>query len=136
MAPQREDLRLLAVFHYVVAGLSLLFSCFPLLYLGIGLAVAFGAFPDDGPDRLPMFVGWLFTGIGAFLLLLVLAYAIAMIAAGRSIARQRNWLFCMVMAGLSCPWFPFGTALGVFTLVVLSKDEVKALFSARRTIAV
>jgi hypothetical protein len=135
MAPPRDDLRLLSVFHYVLAGLSLFCSCFPLLYVGMGLAVAFGALQDDGPDGVPVFVGWLFVGIGLFLLVLVLAYAIALIAAGRSIARQRNWVFCMVVAGLSCPWFPFGTALGVFTLVLLSKAEVKALFSAQRTIA-
>ena len=32
------------------------------------------------------------------------------------------------MAGLECILMPFGTVLGVFTLIVLMRDSVKALF--------
>jgi hypothetical protein len=132
MEPVRDDLRLLSIFHYVLAGFTLLFSCFPLTYIGVGAAIALGAFREAGPDGPPLFVGWIMGGVGIFLLVLLLAYGIAMIVAGRSLADRRRWLFCMIMAGISCPSFPFGTALGVFTLVVLSKPEVKALFTARR----
>jgi hypothetical protein len=36
MNQDREHLRLLAIFHYVVAGLAALFSFFPLLYTTVG----------------------------------------------------------------------------------------------------
>lgn len=133
MTPPRDDLRLLSIFHYLLAGLTLLFSCFPLAYVGMGLAAALGAFDGGGQDALPAVVGWVFVAFGLFLLLLVVADGVGLLVAGRSIARQKHWLFCMIMAGISCAFFPFGTALGMFTLVTLSKPEVKALFTARPT---
>jgi hypothetical protein len=32
------------------------------------------------------------------------------------------------MAGVACMFMPFGTVLGVFTIVVLLRDSVKELF--------
>jgi hypothetical protein len=133
MPPARDDLRLLSIFHFVLAGFTLLFAFVPVVYVGVGVAIAFAGLGEDGLRGAPAFAGWLLVGLGLFLLLLAVAYAVGLIVAGRSIARQHNWLFCMIMAGLSCPSFPFGTALGVFTLVILSKPEVKALFSPQRT---
>lgn len=130
MPPTRDDLRLLSIFHYVLAGLACLFAFFPLVYAGLGIAIAMGALGGGGRNAPPAALGWLFAGVGVFLMLVALAYAVGLVIAGRSLARQRNWLFCMIMAGLSCPWFPFGTALGVFGLIILSKPDVKALFSA------
>jgi hypothetical protein len=34
---QEEQLRLLSIFHYVVAGLSALFACIPIIHLALGL---------------------------------------------------------------------------------------------------
>jgi hypothetical protein len=48
--------------------------------------------------------------------------------AGRCLARARHWTFCVVMAAISCAFFPFGTVLGVFTIVALAKPEAKELF--------
>ncbi len=33
------------------------------------------------------------------------------------------------MAGVACMFMPFGTVLGVFTIIVLLRDSVKELFS-------
>ncbi len=131
----RDDLRLLSVFHYVLAGLTGLFAVIPVLYMGLGIVFVAGVLDEGQPHPPPAFIGWIFVAIGLFLLLLALGFVVALIFAGRSLARPRHWLFCMVMAGLSCAWFPFGTALGVFTLVILSKPEVKALFSAGEPVA-
>jgi hypothetical protein len=43
MNRDREHLRLLAIFHYVVAGLAALFSFFPLLYTTVGAIFIFAA---------------------------------------------------------------------------------------------
>jgi hypothetical protein len=32
------------------------------------------------------------------------------------------------MAGLACMFMPFGTVLGVFTIIVLVKENVKGMF--------
>jgi hypothetical protein len=36
----------------------------------------------------------------------------------------------MVIAGINCLSFPFGTALGIFTLIVLSRESVQALYKS------
>jgi hypothetical protein len=34
----------------------------------------------------------------------------------------------MIMAGVNCAWFPFGTVLGVFTFIVLLRTSVRAMY--------
>lgn len=130
MPPPRDDLRLLSVFHYVLAGLTCVMALIPLAYVALGVAMAVGAMNDARHPGPPVVLGWFFVAFGLLLVILAVADVIGLIVAGRSLARQRRWLFCMIMAGISCAMFPLGTALGVFTIIVLSKPEVKALFSA------
>lgn len=62
------------------------------------------------------------------MLLFALATAALSGFAGRSLSRRRHYVFCLVAAGLACLSFPLGTALGVFTFMVLQRPSVKALF--------
>ena len=128
MTTDNENLRLLSVFHYVIAGLAGLFSLFPIFHITMGALLVSGRLGDPNeqvPDRL---FGMLFVVMGICMLLLGVAYAVCMGLAGRFLARHRNYVFCLVMAALSCAFFPFGTVLGVFTIVVLQRDSVRTLF--------
>ena len=128
MANDNENLRLLAVFHYVVAALAGLFSLFPIFHITMGALMVAGRLGDpneQGPDRL---FGMLFIVMGLGMLMMGLAYAVCMALAGRYLTQHRRYIFCLVMAALSCAFFPFGTVLGVFTIVVLQKDSVRQLF--------
>jgi len=133
-----SHLRLLSIFHYVVAGLTALFSLFPLIHVGIGIAALSGAMPIESnggaasPDETRLF-GWLFIGIGSFVILCGLTLAGFMAYAGRCLARQRRHTLCLVVAALSCMCMPLGTVLGVFTLIVLLRSAVKAAFDASPT---
>lgn len=122
-----EHLRLLSIFHYLMAGLAGLFALIPVIQLMFGLALSFGwgEFDQDAP---PAFVGWFLTCIAGGFVLLGGAYAVCLAVAGRSLVQHRNWTFCMVMAGVSCIFMPLGTALGVFTMIVLNRPSVRALF--------
>jgi len=40
-------------------------------------------------------------------------------------------MFCLVMAGVECIFTPFGTVLGVLTIIVLVRPSVKELFMPR-----
>jgi hypothetical protein len=51
-------------------------------------------------------------------------------AAGRCIKRRKRHLFCIIVAGVSCLFMPFRTALGVCSFMVLSRPSVKALFES------
>jgi hypothetical protein len=132
MNQDREHLRLLAIFHYVVAGLAALFSFFPLLYTTVGAVFIFAAkhgTAKPGEELPPEFLGWIFAVIGSVLFLIGLAMAICILIAGRSLAHCKLYSFALVMACIECLFFPFGTILGVFTIVVLSRESVRGLFS-------
>ena len=127
--PIEKQLRLLSIFHYIVGGIMALFWCFPLIHFGIGFVMTF--FPDkfgsNGHMPPPLF-GCIFMFIGGGLFLTGQALAWCAIAAGRFIAQRRRYQFIFVVACCECTFMPFGTVLGVFTIVLLSKDHVKALW--------
>lgn len=126
-----EHLRLLSIFHYVVAGLAALFACFPLIHLVIGLIMVFvpGKMTSHG-EPLPAFIGWVFIIFASCFILAGLTLALFMAITGRFLSQRRRHLFCTVVAAVECIFMPFGTALGVFTLIVLMRDSVKELFAA------
>jgi hypothetical protein len=73
-------------------------------------------------------MGWFFAGFGGFAMLLTWAIAALVVLAGRRLLQRRARVYCMIVAGVLCINFPIGTALGVFTLIVLSRPSVKLLF--------
>jgi len=126
-----EHLRLLAIFHYVAAGLAAFFSFFPLLYATIGgifIFVSRHGTPKPGEELPPEFVGWIFVGLGLVLFLLGIAMAICILIAGRCLSRRKAYSFALVVACIECLFIPFGTILGVFTIVALSREPVRTLF--------
>ena len=133
MNHDKEHLRLLAIFHYVVAGLAALFSFFPLLYTTVGAIFIFAArhgTPKPGEQLPPEFLGWIFVVLGLLLFLLGVAMAICILIAGRCLSRRKHYTFALVMASIECLFIPFGTILGVFTIIALSRESVKELFAA------
>ena len=55
--------------------------------------------------------------------------AICIFIAGRSLALRKRYSFALVIACIECLFVPFGTILGVFTIIVLSRESVKAFFA-------
>ncbi len=129
-----QHLRLLAIFHYVVGGLTALFACLPLIHVALGLMMLYApqSMSNKPGDAPPAFVGWLFVGMGGGMFLAGLAVATCIVLAGRFIARRRRYWFVFVLGCFQCAMFPFGTVLGVFTIVVLSRETVKKLFLTGR----
>ena len=122
-----EHLKLLSIGHYVLGAIVGLFACIPIIHLVLGLGFLFaGAFGGGGPEAL---VGGLFVLIGASVIAIGWAIALAIISAGRFIKQRRRHTFCVVVACLSCLWMPLGTILGVFSLIVLLRPSVKELFA-------
>jgi len=56
--------------------------------------------------------------------------AVFIIIAGRCLAKRKHYMFCLVIAAISCIFMPFGTVLGVFTIIVLMRPSVKELFAS------
>ncbi len=126
MTQDEEHLNLLALFHYIFAGMTALFACLPVIHLVFGIAIMTGAF--DGKEPPPAFMGLIFVIIGSALILLGWTMAVLILIAGRRL-KQRRWpTFCLVIAALECLAMPLGTVLGIFTILVLQRDSVKTLF--------
>jgi len=132
MEDYREHIRLLSIFHYVVGGLMALFSCFALLHIGVGIAMLYGVF--DGDNAPPRIFAWVFILFPSVLMLCGWTLAICVIVAGRKLSKFRNRTYCLVIAAIECLFMPFGTLLGVFTIIVLMREPVKELFTANNGI--
>jgi hypothetical protein len=137
MTRDAEYLNVLAVCHYAVAGLSALCGLFPVLHLFLGVALVRGDFEQGmpvgpgGPPPAFASVGWGFILVASFIILTMWTYAGCLALAGRFLQRRRHYMFCMVMAVISCLNVPLGTVLGIFTIVVLSRSGVQKMFQRR-----
>jgi len=87
MTEDEKNLNLLAIFHYIVAGLAALFSCFALIHVAIGLGMVLGRFDGKNPPPDPF--GWLFLIFGGLFVLFGWASAIAIFIAGKKL-KKRN----------------------------------------------
>lgn len=133
MNNDQDHLRILSVFHFIFGGLAIVFSFFALIYVALGAALVGGMMPQDKAGNAPPpEVGWFLIALGAIFFIMGLAYGINMIVAGLKLRRQRSYVFCMIMASLTCLQIPLGTCLGIFTIVVLARPSVKSLFEREK----
>lgn len=125
-----QYLKILSIFHYVVGGLAGLFACFPIIHfaVGIGIMIAGLTDPNAGP---PFFFGLFFVLIAGSFIVFGWAFAICIILAGVFMAKRKNHTFCLVMAGVECIFTPFGTVLGVLSIIFLLRPSVMEMFEVR-----
>ncbi len=126
MSQDSEHLKLLAIFHYVVAGMTALFACIPFIHFFMGLALVTGAFGSTDPEARPVGIGLMV--IAGLFILAGWTLAVLIAYAGRSLQTRRRYTYCLVMGGIECIFMPVGTVLGVFTIIVLMRDSAKELF--------
>lgn len=134
MSEDNEHLKLLSIFHYVVGGMGCLFACMPLIHMGLGFMfiIAPEQLTQNGGESPPEFIGWLFFLMGLVFFLVGQSVAMAIIISGRFIATRKNHLYSFVIGCIECAFFPFGTVLGVFTIMVLSRESVKEIYSTQK----
>lgn len=124
-----DHLRLLRIFHFVLAGLTAFMGTVPVIHVIIGIAMLNGAFQPQPPQ----FAGWLFVGMGSLFIMLGWTMAVLLLLAGKFLGRREHYRFCFVIGVIDCLHAPAGTVLGVFTLLTLMRPSVKELFAANAT---
>lgn len=121
-----EHLNLLAIFHFVIAGFAVLGLLFLLMH-ALLMNQMFGN-PEmwknskggsPPPDIMAMFK-WIYLVCGLF----VTAIGVGNLLSGLFLKRRTHRTFSLVMAGLNCLNVPLGTVLGVFTIIVLTRESV------------
>jgi hypothetical protein len=133
MTEDDTHLNSLAIAHYVVGGMMVLFACFPLIHMFVGLSILtnMGGMHEvlnANENAPPPAFGWLFFIMGLLFFLFAQAISISVIVSGRFLKQRKNYLFSFILACLACAAFPFGTILGIFTIIVLSRPSVKAIY--------
>jgi len=127
-----DQLRLISIFHYIVAGIAGLFSLFPLVHVAVGIGIITGAFDDvNRGGSPPAIIGWLFVLLAVVVIVMGLTLATCIAVAGQKLGRRTGHLYCLIVAGLECMFMPFGTVLGILTILVLQRPTVKLLFEVK-----
>ena len=121
-----EHLRLLSILYYVWGGMAAFGSCIVALYALIaGGVLTAVAHKPNGP---PVWAGLIVFVVMGLVFLFVATIAGLSIWTGRNLAQRKRYTSCFVVACISCLSVPLGTALGIFTIIVLQRPSVKQLF--------
>jgi hypothetical protein len=125
-----EHLRLLSIFHFVAAGFACMAFAFASFYLVV-FQVVF-ANPEiwskakGGPP--PAEVVTIMRWILGIVALWFLGSGVGNLLSAIFLRARRHRTFSMVTAGFNCLHVPIGTALGVFTFIVLGRESVRQLY--------
>jgi ABC-type phosphate transport system permease subunit len=129
-----DHLNLLSVFHFVGAGLSLVGIPFLFLHYAF-LHFMFTSTPfwtNQKGEPPPAAIFRMFIIFYIIVGTWLLASAILNTISGLFLHRRKNRTFSLVVAGIDCLHFPFGTVLGVFTIIVLCRESVRQLYEGVR----
>jgi len=145
-AEDTEHLSALSIGHFILAGVALL-GGIPMLLSGIAgaklmdefgsdLSMAMGDIPGQpgaspfggSPDVMMQDLGTLLTTLMVTAVLVSVLSAVHLVVVGVMIRKRQWWTFCYLTGWGECLMFPFGTILGIFTIIVLSRPSVKRLF--------
>jgi len=133
MEKDLEHLKLLGIFHYIWGALSLLGG----IFIG-GYFLVIGVIMMNNPPTstssedsgTASMAGGILIGVGVVLFLVVVVYGIlTLMAGGKYRKHQGGYWFCFILAivTLVIGGIP-GIVLGIFSLIVLSRESVKTLF--------
>ena len=137
--PQRgqdeEHLRILSICHWVGAGLAALGILFLIVHFLIMRTFVMNPemwnkkpIAEQPPENF-FLIMQMFYLVAA---LLVVAFLVANVMSARFLAMRKNRTFSLIVAGLNCLQLPLGTALGIFTFIVLSRPSVARLYDDAR----
>ncbi len=134
LAKDKEHLNLLVIFHWIFGVLRILFSLIGVVYLHLLRNIFnnpnfYSNFHDS--DNLQFssseFIGIVVT-IVKVTLVIAFFVGIANIISAQFIKQRVKRTFSIVVACIDCIFIPFGTILGVFTLIVLFRNSVLELY--------
>ncbi len=126
-----EHLRLLSLGYWVSAGATAFLSLFGIFYMGMGMFFEATArrFPTDTGTPPPRGFGLIFGAVGLAIFLVLIVVAALKIYAALSLKKKQARTPCLIVAAITCLGIPYGTVLGIFTFMVLTRPSVVQLYS-------
>ena len=130
-----RNLGVLSILNYVYAGFIGMVGLFFTLYIVMGaFMVGAGALDSakgsGGGAVAGATIGGFFIVFGGAIVLIASILAALHIVSGRYLTKRKGHTFITVVACLSLLSMPFGTLLGIFTLILISKPHIKATFTS------
>lgn len=129
-----ERLRMLRVGYLVSAAVAGLYALLGLLYVVFGFTL--GSFADSippTPGQPPFdstFPRTFFVVFGLICAFVGGGVVCLRLYAAKCLRERKSLWVCHLTAAISCLEIPWGTALGVTTFVLLSRDSVRAMFES------
>ena len=132
-----EHLKLLSLFYYIKGALTVGFSFLGILYFLLmsslfrminRLESQSGQYAQEIPFEFfsyIMFLIWL-------LIILFLAFGVLQIISGYYIRKKRHRIFSFVMGIIQLIEIPYGTILGIMTILVLSRSSVELKYQSKK----
>lgn len=130
--PPSNNLGTFKILFLVKGILSLVVSLVPLVYAFLGLFLQDLIEENNPSDAFvvnPGTIFYIFGLVGFFLLIL---WGVMALIASRYLGEMRNYNFIFVVAIMHALTGILGLLLCIFTLIELTKPDVKALFTDRR----
>ncbi len=121
--PDDDLLSVVSIFHFVLGGFQMLFSLIGLIYVAMGILMATEALDSTKGNPPPPELGWIFGGFGVVFVLVFLTIGLLTIKTGTNMRKRKQRTFCIVIDSILCMMVPFGTIVGIFGLVLLTKSE-------------
>ncbi|MFM2199733.1 MAG: hypothetical protein RLZZ505_3165 [Verrucomicrobiota bacterium] len=140
-----SHLHLLSVFHFVMGGLYTLGIGFVALHFlmmrifmtmphSAPVTVPAGGSPTPPSAAMPPEIMTIMIVFYVLAAVMIASLATANILAGFWLRKRVRHSLTFVVAAINCAFFPFGTVLGVFTIIVLQRATVKMTYAANTRI--
>jgi len=133
-----NHLQLLEIGFYISGILTAIrFLWFSLIVAALTIAGSSAAYTAQHAHALPSgstppaVVFFVMACVFGVFILFTLIFAGLEIYAGRCLKRREHPLLIQIVAAFYCLSIPWGTALGVFTFMVLNRNSVKPLFEQK-----
>lgn len=132
-----DHLRLLEIGFYISSVMTALrflwLLCMAAFFAIAGFATIFAKIQNAAPSPNgppPAFIFFIIATIFGAILIFSLIFAALEFYAGVCLKNRRHPVLIQVIAGFYCLSIPWGTALGVFTFMVLNRPSVRPLFDS------
>ena len=117
-----QHVKILGILHLVFSAIGILVAV--LIFFG---AVGGGLLSGDAAGAL------IASSVGLVVALIVLVFVLPGLIAGYGLLKYKSWarILAIVLGALNILNFPFGTALGAYTIWALTRPEVQRAFEGR-----